>query len=268
VTYFIQSKLQDRVEKRRIAREKIEKIYGPLYSILQEIKTDLLVNLEYPSCLSPYIPAKSGSRRLTAWEKIKEYPAFFSIPSKLREEAEYIISKARKMEWALYEIRMTADRVLTEEATSGLKPYYEHVGSRILGPGGLGANGFVGLDVITESKTGKRYVAGPIHKYVILKRNLIEDLKNINPDFSIEKSSVHLIVADSKNPNLSCSIEVSLSVVQEDLNHVLDKTTQKVTENGTVSRFLEVRDDLSQRIDRLIPIISRHIEKHYPIEKI
>ena len=59
-----------------------------------------------------------------------------------------------------------------------------------------------------------------------------------------------------------------LSQVQDDLIVFLEETKKRITQEKEVVRFLEERNELSERIDKLSPILEKHIEKHYPIEKL
>ena len=157
VTYFIQSRLQDRAEKRKITREKIEKIYGPLSILLQEIEKKLINDLE--SCRSL---VQWGSE-MQPWEKIKANPEIFSIPPKLRDEVEEVIIRAKKLNSSLPEIKKIVDYNLIEIATSVFKEHYRDVGD----------------------------------ENVILSISPFEDMKQKFPDFYPQRCVVHLMVEKS-----------------------------------------------------------------------
>ena len=76
------------------------------------------------------------------------------------------------------------------------------------------------------------------------------------------------MMVERDNPRSSKRIDMPLVRFEEEIHQFLELATKAVKEEKEVQKFLEVRRELSEKIETLLPIIRKHIEKHYPIEKI
>ena len=77
-----------------------------------------------------------------------------------------------------------------------------------------------------------------------------------------------MMVEDRSNQSSrEVHLDVSLTQIQEDFDRFLEQARQMIAQEKEVVRFLEERNELSERIDKLLPILKKHIERHYPIEK-
>jgi hypothetical protein len=259
VTYLIQGKLQDRAEKRKIRREIIEKIYGPLYTELQDIQEILINNAE-----SVYTPQYDfgGEGKSTCWEEIQTYPEYFTIPFQLRQDLDSLFGQAEKIDNSLVDIKKIVGSILIDLGTEVFEAHYRHAGARL-------SQRMVSLNyfyISYEPKILQRHL-GLLIDYTLLDRDPIEDLKERYPDFSPDRCKLQMSVEKDNTDNLT-HIEVPINQIQEDLYRLLDIAKERITQEKEVAEFLEERKELSERIDKLLPILEKYIERHYPIENL
>ena len=263
VTYFIQSKLQDRSEKRKIRREIIEKIYGPLYIELQDIQQGLIKELEQ-IYTSKYDFVGGGES--SNWSKVQKYPEFFSIPFSIREDLQSTIESAEWFNNSMASIKKIIDSVLYKKANKIFKSCYEDIGEKL-------SEKMISLRYLNISYEPK--LGGienfQLSDFVILDKNPVEDLIFRYPDYDQNRSKLHLYVETVKNEynkQKHKNIYVPLPDIEHELLKLLKETKEELSCNHEVSKFLEKRIKLKEKCDKLIDIIEKHIEKYYPIDKI
>lgn len=259
VTYFIQRRLQDRSEKRKLTRKNIEKIYGPLYVGLQECKKSLVDELAVPK----YENGRFSTTSSPYWTKAKTFPEFFSIPLRLREEMEEITKKEHSIINSLDEIKTIADSYLIEATESVLKD-------------NLGASGEVlsrdsfnqTLFISARSGTGVHYYLCFLHDCLLLDENPIERIKRKLPGFSSDHSELTIMVK-RKGEQISPQHKyIILTNIQTELQQIFENVRIKAREDGIISKVLKEKEELSQRIDKLLPTMEKYIAKNYPIENL
>jgi hypothetical protein len=114
-----------------------------------------------------------------------------------------------------------------------------------------------------EPKILRRHL-GLLVDYTLLDKDPIGDLKEKYPDFNPDRCKLQMSVEKDDTDKLT-HIEVPINQIQEDLYRLLDTAKKRVTQEKEVAEFLEDRKELSERIDKLLPILEKHIERHYPI---
>ena len=243
VTYFIQSRLQDRAGKKKIIREIIEKIYGPLYVEFQNIDDKLVNGFEmiYHSD-SDF----GGEGKCGVWEEIKTYPEFFSIPKKLRDEIDQIITIAERINNSIDEIQRIIYPIIIQISNSIMAPNYQNI---------------QGLNIEYKSKRGNILFTSNILNYIILDKDPIEDMKMRFKDFKIDSCFVAIRMGANYIP-------VPFSEEKEEIYKIIEATTHKINQEKEVSTFIKDRASLSEIIKKVLPRIEEHIDKNYPIIKL
>lgn len=259
VTYFIQSKLQDRIEKRKITRENIEKIYGPLYVELQDYKRSVVDEIVVPTF---QVNSFDNSSK-PYWTKVKTFPEFFSIPLKIREEMEEITKEELDIIKSLNEIEKIADSYLIEAAESVLKENLE-ANKEVLSRESFNQT----LYITARSTTGAYYGLCFLHDCVLLDENPIELMKRKFPDFSPESGELHIMVKTTALQTSVHGMDIGLPQILDGLQQIFQEARIRVKGDKAISKLLEERKELSQRINKLLPSIEKYIAKHYPIEDI
>jgi hypothetical protein len=265
VTYFIQGRLQDRADKRKIRRENIEKIYGPLKLELEQYRKNIVENLEIPSFQHSVV----GNTNVTTWEKVKMLPEFFSIPSKLQLEMEIITRIEFSITEALDEAKKMAESYLLDATDSILS---EHLKKNGLALNRESFNRT--LYVALRSSTGRDLKAYFLHDCLLLDKNPIELARKEFPEFSFDQSKL-FIACYTKSALLEYpphtnpeTLQICLTQIQGEIQQILNEAGTNAKKSKTISKLLEEREELSKRIDKILPTIERYIAKHYPVEEI
>lgn len=260
VTYFIQSKLQDRIEKRKITRKNIEKIYGPLYVQLQEYRKSVVEELAVPR----FEIGRFGYTSEPYWAKVKTFPEFFSIPVRLREQMDEVVENGSSIVSRLDEVKRIADSCLIDAAESVLKAKLEE-NDQLLSRDSYPPT----FSISANSSTGTFYSVYFLHDYLLLEQNPFERIKGKFPDFSPERSNLRIAVKQRKIVTSQVRIEeFSLHQMKNELQQILQEARARAKEDKAVAKLRKKRKELSQGIDKLLPTLEKYIKKHYPIEDI
>ncbi len=243
VTYSVQSKLQDRSDKKKIIKEIIEKIYGPLYVELQKIDDKLVNGFEtiYHSEIDFGGEAKCG-----VWEEINTYPMFFSIPKNLRDEIDHIITISERINHSIDEIERIITPILFEVSNSIMSPNYQNV---------------QGLYVEYKSKRGTILFSSNILNYIILNIDPVDDMKLRFQDYTIDCFFVGIVMGAHYIP-------IPFIDEQGNIYKIIETTTHKINQEKEVSTFITDRATLAKRINKVLPRIERYIDKNYSTIKI
>jgi hypothetical protein len=263
VTYIVQSKLQDRADKRKIIRENIERMHGPLKQELQEYRESIIDNLEAPSFQAGVV----GDINNTTWKRVKTLPEFFSIPSKLQQEMEEIM----KIELSIIR-RLDAMKEITDSYLLAAAASIPRSKNMILSRQSFRET----LYITARSNTGAFIRGYFLHDCVLLDKNPIELARKEFPEFSINQSTLHIASFESfpRRPEtyppqiIKDRLEIGLTRIQTEVQQILNEAGTNAAEDKRISKFSEDRKELSQRIDKILPIIEKYIAKHYPVEEI
>jgi hypothetical protein len=266
VTYFIQSRLQDRADKRKITRENIEKIYGPLKLELQEYRKSIIDSLEAPS----FQAGTFGDTNKTVWERVKTFPEFFSIPPKLQQEMEEVTNIELSIIRALDETKKLAESYLPDATESILSARLKK-NNLVLNKESFGVTLCVGVN----SSTGRYIHVYFLHDCLLLDKDPIELARNEFPEFSIDKSTLRIACfirtpqSQTYPPQSAPQVqEIGLTQIQAEVRQILNEAGTNARKDKRISKLLEDRKELSQRIDMILPMIEKYIAKHYPVEEI
>ena len=246
VNYFYQTRLQDRAERRKIAREIIKAIYGPLYVELQKIKDNLANGFEaiYRSDFD-----FGGEGKCKVWEKVKTHPEFFSIPLDLGRDLEDIVLKAEKINNLIEEIRTIVDPILLEEGRAIFDRSIEYRNVRHF--------------TVIHKRKDVVVFSEPLHYFAILNVDPFEHLKERFYDFSPERSRVWIELIEAHEGGLP--LDLPLDQIHGKLNQILKKARQRMIQIREVAQFLEEKHELSKKIEKVLPRVEKHIKKHYSI---
>ncbi len=258
VTYFIQTRLQNRSEKRKITREKIEKIYGPLYVELQDIRETLNDKLS----ASPHsMIAPNGTEPLPLLEQIETYPEYFSIPLQLRKDIDFVDNHSKCLEESLWDVTHITESHVVRLGNTIFQNHIKQEWDRLSD----NQQGFLGIRYESEMYRTLSYKS--LIDQIILNQDPIKDIKQSFPDFTPANCTLEMMV-ERDNPRSSKRVSVRLTRGEEEIHKLLELAKKVVQEEKKVQKFLELRRELFEKIDTLLPTIRKHIEKHYPIEKI
>ena len=237
VTYCVQAKLQDRAEGRKIAREIIKAVYGPLLDELRKIKDNLADGFEeiYRSDFDV-----GGEGKCKIWEEVKAYPEFFSIPLDLRRDLEDIVLKAEKINNLIEEILRIGCPILLEEGRAILERY-----------------GYVG-----NFRVHYKSFSQPLCYFAILNVDPSEHLKERFDDFSPERGGLYILVGAHE---ADVPLDLPLDQIHGKLSQILKKGRQKMMQIREVAHFLEERRELSKKIEKVLPRVEKHVKKHYSL---
>ena len=263
VTYSIQSKLQDRADKRKKTTEKIEKIYGPLRNELRDYKKDLIEELNVSNQGTLGLDSL-GQTRITQWERVKTFPEYFSISSKLKEEMEEITKTALNMTSILDEAKRAADFHLLNSTEEILKKNFEKDDVYVVKENSFSRT----LYISARSDLGKYLGLCMLHDCLLLDENPIEHMKRRFPDFSPSLGEFSVFVHTNTMPGQGKIKEFKLTEKHLELDSIFKNAQIKAKKDKTISKLMEEKSELSLKIGKLLPRIEKYIEKHYPVEEI
>ncbi|MCP8308927.1 MAG: hypothetical protein H3Z54_09580 [archaeon] len=243
-TYFVQSRLQDRIEKRRTAVENIKKIYAPFFLEIKNTKENLLLNL--------------GTKGIGYWTTIINQPEIFCVETKFKDQmvefckrANSLIDKINKIE------RIVAD-ILYDVVNKTYSTSFGWI--RLLREP---LEGFR-IDLVS---VGRRQFA-PIVKCAILKNDPIEKLQKtafLGDQLEFVVSYIYQEVDSEKRRN---EHEVPISELRPPFNDFWKDILEKVHKDTDVSKFDSERHELIEIADSLLERLGKHIDKYVEIEKI
>ena len=187
-----------------------------------------------------------GEGKCGVWEEIKTYPEFFSIPKKLRDEIDQIITIAERINNSIDEIQRIIYPIIIEISNSVMAPNHQNV---------------QGLNIEYKSKRGNILFTSNILNYIILDKDPIEDMKMRFKDFKIDSCFVAIRMGAHYIP-------VPFSEEKEEIYKIIEATTHKINQEKEVSTFIKDRTSLSEKIKKVLPRIEEHIDKNYPIIKL
>ena len=250
VTYFIQSKLQDRAEKRKATVENIKKIHGPLFLEIKKVKENLLLNLD--------------SSGLGSWTAIINQPEIFSVDTKLIEQITDFCKRVQNsISGKKNGITQIVSDIIYKNLCLTYFPSFNQKGFLSLERNGFSRSGFR-IDLKNPSTTAY----ATIEKCAILKQNPLNILKE-HPTFNM--SEIHFVV--------KARAQVDEALVEQDypilINNLVPKFNyfwkdilEKVHKNADVSKFDGERQELINIADKILKRLGKHIEKYIEIEKI
>lgn len=254
VSYFFQMRIQDRAEKRKIAREIIDRVYYPLSNELQEIKEQLITSLLQKDAQEPgyYI----------GWQNLKINPEFLSLSLKLREEIDQITLEADELNDLLSEAKNKAWLELIKVSSQLLQPHYAEKGSGISGDfyGGVDP-----IQIVNISKTGNAHFYKMLIRSVILGIDVFQDVKAIFPNLEDAGWEIRF---RSNRPKTDPSVNLPLTNVRNDLTKVIETTRERLRSDKTYLQFMEKRDELHAKIERILRRIEGSIREYIPVVEI
>jgi len=265
-TFFIQSKLQDRAEKRKISRDIIEKIYGSMYDEMNIIKEKLLLNIEhvYTSLVGGgEYSFKLNEGTSATWNRIQNLPEFFTVPLKLRKDYELIIERAVWINNSIDDLIRILNEYVFKVIGEDIFKNYIPEDSTMSFEGGV-------PDISYRSSTGKGLFSRELVKYILLENEPIEELKEIFPTLDKDRCffSLHIFSDLPGSPKKYSTTDIPLWIINDAIGVFLEKGKEKAIEYQEINEYFEKKKKLESLISKNYPIIKKHIEKYFPIEKI
>jgi hypothetical protein len=120
----------------------------------------------------------------------------------------------------------------------------------------------------TRSITGAFYSTHFLHDCILLDENPMDSLKKRFSDFSPSQSDITIAAEPKAIPGIIKNLNLNLARDQPKLDGIFKDAKIKAKEDKNISKLLEERMELSQKLNKLLSIIEKYIEKHHPIEEI
>ena len=258
VTFFVESKLQARTEKRRLRVKAIEELHIPLFLEIEKIRKNLLLDLE---------PTGIG-----AWHKLVEKPQMFTLNYEFREQLLDFFKKSQKIAADLESIKRIAAEIIYKNVEKQLFPVLKNEGL-------IEINEKIGNPRIDKWKEGTGFglqLRGPHFIYeapvtvcAILNQDPIEFLEENRRTFEVDQLilfiKIHYMIGGSlKEQNFDIPIMENATIFRD----FWKKTIQCVQENTDVKKFNNMRLDMIPISERILSRLQKHIEKYIITEKI
>lgn len=258
VTYFVQSRLQDRSEKRKLRVKAIEELHIPLFLEIESVKEDLLLDLK------PF-----GFGR---WNQIAEKPQLFTLEYRFREQLLSFFEKAKKITSHLESIRRITAGIIYENVETILFPVLQE-------------NGMIEMHAKAETLEIDKWKEGtgfglqlqslhlmpeaPIPACAILNLDPIDYLEKEWRKFEMDQIILFLKVryhigGSWKEQNFSIPMKEHAALFRD----FWKKVMEAVHENADIKAFNKARLELMPISDDISTRLTKHIEKYITIENI
>ena len=258
MTFFVQSKLQDRSERRRLRVKAIEELHIPLYLRFEEIKEKLLSDLE---------PINVGS-----WNPLLDKPQMFTLTHERREQIINFFKESDKLEEKFRGIRGIATSIIFENSKSRLLPALIESGLIQLPEKaelmeveneGEGIGFLVSLD---RSYWATR---APILLCGILNRDPVDYLEKRYLCFDVDKLVLSMRISYLLDGGRSAKyFEIDLNKNAEFFRNFWKQLTDDLSKNADISKFNAMREELIPVCDDILNRLRKHIETYIKTEKI
>jgi len=258
VTFLVQSKLQDRSEKRRLRVKAIEELYIPLYLRFEEIKEKLLLDLE---------PVNVGS-----WNPLLDKPQMFTVKHDSREQIVNFFKNSDKLEEKFRGIEGIAVGIIFENARNRLFP-------------ALIESGLIKLpekaDQVAVETDGDRLgfslylerkhwsTSAPILPCGILNRDPIDYLEKKYLCFEADKLMLSMRISYLwRGGRKAETFRINLTENAELLKNFWKQLTDDINNNPDIRKFNSMRQELIPICDGILNRLRKHIETYIKTEKI
>jgi hypothetical protein len=257
VTFLVQSRLQDRAEKRKLRVKAIEELHIPLYLKLEEIKEKLLLNLE--------------TVNIGSWNPLFDKPQMFTLKPDFKSQTLEFFKSSNKLEEQFNGLKGTATEVIFKNAENRLLPTLIKKG--LVKPLGNTENIKIdrGPDSLGFSVVLKRQywsIFAPILSCALLNRDPIIYLMTTHKAFEMDR-----IV-------LSIRVDYFVGGGYKAVNHEVDliensvvfgdfwkELTNELADNTDIGIFNRNRQGLIPICDMLLISLKKHINRYIEIEK-
>ncbi len=258
VTFLVQSKLQNRSEKRKLRVKAIEELHIPLYLKFEEIKEKLLLNLE---------EANVGS-----WNPLFDKPQMFTLEHDFKEQILDFYNEADKLEEKFRGIKGTAVDIIFKNVENLLVPVLKEKGLIEIPKEANGLRVEKGADSIGLSLRLRRaYWAAdaPLVTCALLNRDPIIYLETNHRTFKMDK----MLLLISVNYHFGGNYRTEYSKIdviehQSLFRDFWKQLTDELSNNPDINKFNEMRQELIPVCDDLLNRLKKHIETYVKTERI
>lgn len=258
VTFFVQSKLQDRSERRRLRVKAIEELHIPLYLRFEEIKEKLLLDLE---------PVNVGS-----WNPLLDKPQMFTLKHDHREQIINFFKESDKLEEKFLGIKGIAAFIIFTSAKRRLVPALIESGLiKLPKEAGL-------IEVENEGESlgfsvflNRPYWAtrAPILPCGILNRNPVDYLEKKYLCFAVDKLMLSMRISYlGVSGRYAQNVEIDLKENAELFRNYWKQLTNELNGNKDIAKFNAMREELIPVCDDILNRLKKHIETYIKTEKI
>jgi len=247
VTYLIQSKLQDRIEKRRTAVENIKKIYAPFFLEIKNTKENLLLNLE--------------TKGIGHWTTIINQPEIFCVETDFKNQMVEFCKRANSFIEKINGIESIVADIFWDDVNEIYFPAFAD-DTWV----SLSRESLAGFHLSLLGPGGRDFVE--IEKCAILKKDPIKSLQEKTTFLADQVEFVLDYHYKSKTGSGHKQHRVNISDLDPPFKDFWKDMLEKVHENKDVSKFDDERQKLIEIADSLLEKLGKYIDKYIEIEKI
>ena len=256
VTFLVQSRLQDRAEKRKLRVKAIEELHIPLYLKLEEIKEKLLLNLE--------------TVNVGTWNPLFDKPQMFTLKPDFKEQiidfyksANELEVKFRGVEGAVIDIifKNVETKLVPSLMKNDLIPSAKNKDFKI-------DRGAHSLGFSVSVKRRYNTIFAPILSLALLNRDPINYLETKHKTFEMDRILLSMRVDYFIGGGFKArNQEIDLIENGAIFGEFWKELTGELTSNPDMSKFNDMRQELVQFCDRLLMSLKKHISKYIEVEK-
>ncbi|MCP8304344.1 MAG: hypothetical protein H3Z50_02575 [archaeon] len=247
ITYLVQSKLQDRIEKRRTAVENIKKIYAPFFLEIKNTKENLLLNLE--------------TKGIGNWTTIINQPEIFCVETGFKNQMIEFCKRANSFIEKINGIK----RIVADIFWDGVKEIYYPAFADDMWVS-LSRSDLAGFHLSLLKPIGRDFAE--IEKCAILKNDPIKSLQEKTTFLAAQLEFVLDYEYKTKTGGGHRQHRVNISDLDPPFKDFWKDMLEKVHENIDVSRFDAERQELIEIADNLLEKLGKYIDRYIEIEKI
>ena len=177
VTYFVQSRLQDRAEKRRLRIKYLEDFHIPLFLVIENIRKNFLLNLN---------PTGIGE-----WHTLIKRPEIFTLELEFRQQISDFLEKTQKLSEKLNAVQRVVAGIIYERVKQFLDSLKRN-GVITIGKGLSITTHGEGTGLSLQLRNPYQTSEAPIAKCAILQRNPIQYLEEKHKTFEMDKLFLYI----------------------------------------------------------------------------
>ena len=262
VTFFVQSKLQDRSEKRKLIVKAIEELHIPLFLEVESIKEELIQDLE------------SGG--IGSWHTLVKKPQMFTIEYELRKRLLNLFERSKDITDSLGTVKSLVTAIIYKNVEEQLFPALKEKGLVKLEMGMHARAENLNIDHWRDGigfglqlKNPHMTFEAPIAVCAILNRDPIDYLEKERKKFEIDQIILFIKVSYRLGARIKeQNFNIPMKEQAELFRTFWRKIIKEVHENGDIIAFNNTRSELAPISKDISSRLKKHIEKYVVTERI
>lgn len=258
VTFAVQSKLQDRSEKRKQKVQAIKKVHIPLFLRIEDIKETFLLKLE--------------DVNVGTWNPIFDKPEMFTLKLEFKNQIIDLFEKTNKLEEDFQGLKGTIVDIIFKNTKNKLVPMLKEKGLVKPDDNSMGVTIEKGADKAfsVHIDRGESWGAtAPSLLCAVLNENPVSYIEKRYKAFETDKISLCLTIQQLlPNQSKPQHIKVDLAENMELFNTYWEQLIADINNNQDIAKFNQRRKDIIPCCDELLSKLKKHIEKYVEIQEI